>query len=53
LNELNITSSTINAMYFDNNAIWLGTGDGLAKINLRNPLADWTLKKESKKNKSK
>ncbi|MBK7378867.1 MAG: hypothetical protein IPJ03_07640 [Ignavibacteriales bacterium] len=53
LNELNITSSVVHAMYFDGNAIWLGTDDGLAKINLRNPLADWTLKKEIKKKKSK
>lgn len=49
LNELNINSSVIRAMYFDVSAIWLGTDEGLAKINLHNPLADWTLKKQTKK----
>ncbi len=45
LDQINIKSSNITAMYFDGENMWLGTDDGLTKIVLENPLAVWGGKK--------
>ncbi|MCF8305223.1 MAG: hypothetical protein K9G57_05025 [Ignavibacteriales bacterium] len=34
-------ASTIYAMYFDGNSMWLGSSTGLSKIEIRNKFADW------------
>jgi len=49
LNLLETKSSTINTLYFDEKDLWIGTDRGLWKLNIANPLAAWTLKKEVKK----
>jgi ligand-binding sensor domain-containing protein len=49
LNTLQTKSSTINTLYFDKENLWIGTDKGLWKLNIENPLAVWTLKKEVKK----
>ena len=46
LNDLNIESAKINTMYFDGSNMWLGTDDGLCKVVIENPLAEWPAKKE-------
>ena len=41
LNELNITSSTILSFHFDGINIWIGTSEGLVKLEIENKLAEW------------
>lgn len=41
LNQINISTSTIRKIYFDGNYLWLGTDNGLVRINISNPLAKW------------
>jgi ligand-binding sensor domain-containing protein len=50
LNLLQTKSATITTLYFDKKDLWIGTDRGLWKLNIANPLAVWTLKKEVKKN---
>jgi len=51
LNEFDIKTSSVLSMYFDGSDIWLGTDEGLYRIPIKNPLAQWTAKKEiSQKN---
>jgi ligand-binding sensor domain-containing protein len=45
LNEININSSKIICTYFDGSNMWIGTDNGLSKVIIENPLAEWTLKK--------
>jgi ligand-binding sensor domain-containing protein len=45
LNEINISSSKIVCTYFDEDNMWIGTDNGLSKVVIENPLAEWTLKK--------
>jgi len=51
-NSLNLYSMKILSMYFDGNAMWLGTDNGLYKIRINNPLAHWGYDKESTRSKS-
>ena len=44
LNKINITSSTILSFHFDGKNMWIGTGEGLVKINFENKLAQWPSK---------
>lgn len=44
LNELNINSSSVVCMYFDNENLWLGTANGLVKLRVANQLAKWGVK---------
>lgn len=48
LDLIKATTSTINTLYFDGNDMWIGTDDGLWRVVISNPLAEWTLKKERK-----
>lgn len=41
LNELNITSSSILSFLFDGTYLWIGTGEGLARLRIDNRLAVW------------
>jgi ligand-binding sensor domain-containing protein len=41
LNEIKIASSTILSFYFDGKYNWVGTDEGLVKIKVDNPLANW------------
>lgn len=41
LNQIDISTSTIRKIYFDGNYLWLGTDNGLVRINISNPLAKW------------
>jgi ligand-binding sensor domain-containing protein len=45
LNSIQIQSSKILSMYFDGSYMWLGTGDGVSRIRISNPLARWDGKK--------
>ncbi len=45
LNDLKIQSSKINTMFFDGSNMWLGTDDGLSKVVISNPMAEWPEKK--------
>jgi len=45
LNDINIESSKILCMYFDGMNMWIGTDDGLTKVLISNPLANWPGKK--------
>lgn len=47
LNSIQIQSSKILSMYFDGNFMWLGTGDGISRIKISNPLARWDGKRNS------
>ncbi|MFO7445954.1 MAG: hypothetical protein R6W90_06275 [Ignavibacteriaceae bacterium] len=49
LNELDIKTSTVLSLYFDGSDMWLGTDEGLYKITIVNPLAQWTATKEATK----
>jgi ligand-binding sensor domain-containing protein len=46
LNNTNINSSTILCLHFDGSNMWLGTDNGLYKINIANELAEWPAKTE-------
>ena len=46
LESINATTSTISTLYFDGSDMWIGTDDGLWRVTVSNPLAQWTLKKE-------
>ncbi len=46
--EIGLTTSTIQCMYFDGDYMWLGTDVGLWKVKISNPFAKWTAKKEKK-----
>ncbi len=48
LDLINASTSTINTLYFDGADMWIGTDDGLWRVVISNPLAEWTLKKEIK-----
>lgn len=41
LNQIDISTSTIRKIYFDGNYLWLGTDNGLVRINISNPLTKW------------
>lgn len=41
LNELDITSSSILSFHFDGKYLWIGTGEGLARLKIDNRLAVW------------
>ena len=46
----------VSALYFDGTAMWVGTENGLYKINIDNPLAHWgavSIIKKGKTSKSK
>jgi ligand-binding sensor domain-containing protein len=45
LNELSITSSSILSFHFDGTNLWIGTGEGLARLKIENELAEWPKKK--------
>ncbi len=45
LNELDITSSTILSFHFDGTYLWIGTGEGLVRLQIDNSLAEWPKKK--------
>ena len=45
LNDINIESSKILCLYFDGTNMWIGTDDGLTKVQIENPLAKWPGKK--------
>jgi ligand-binding sensor domain-containing protein len=49
LNEIQISSSSIHSFHFDGQNMWIGTGEGLIKINFANSLARWSSKKKSSK----
>ncbi len=49
LNLLQTKSSAINALYFDNKDLWIGTSRGLWRLKISNPLAEWSLKKATTK----
>ncbi|HEY7751187.1 MAG TPA: hypothetical protein VH917_02755 [Ignavibacteriaceae bacterium] len=49
LNELQISSSSILSFHFDGKFMWVGTGDGLVKIDFDNKLAYWPPKVKPKK----
>jgi ligand-binding sensor domain-containing protein len=54
LNQTIISSSIVQAFYYDGTVMWLGTDKGLYKFPVANPLAEWSGKKETiKKNKKK
>ncbi|MHB8578496.1 MAG: hypothetical protein ACYDA4_01380 [Ignavibacteriaceae bacterium] len=41
LNEINIQSSKITALFFDGTSLWVGTDNGLTKVLIANPMAHW------------
>ena len=45
LNQTNIASAKITTTYFDGDYIWIGTDNGLYRIKISNPLAQWSAKK--------
>jgi len=45
LNKIQIESSTISTFHFDGKNMWIGTGEGLVRLNIYNPLAKWGGKK--------
>ncbi|MCW8823770.1 MAG: hypothetical protein OQK63_06765 [Ignavibacteriaceae bacterium] len=45
LNELNVTSSTILSFHFDGTNLWIGTSEGLVKLEIENKLAEWSAEK--------
>ncbi|MBZ0199397.1 MAG: hypothetical protein K8H86_05990 [Ignavibacteriaceae bacterium] len=45
LNQTDIATAKITATYFDGNYIWIGTDNGLYRIRISNPLAQWSAKK--------
>jgi len=49
LDQLQTKSSNIKTLYFDRKHLWIGTDRGLWKLNISNPMAEWTLKKTNKK----
>ncbi len=46
LNEIDINTASILSMYFDGTFLWLGTDEGLFRLRIENPLAQWSAKKE-------
>ena len=49
LNKLNINSSTVLSIYFDNVSLWIGSDKGLVRLNFYEPMAKWTLSKTVEK----
>jgi ligand-binding sensor domain-containing protein len=47
LNQFDIKTATVQAMYFDGYDMWLGTDEGLYRMKIENPFAHWSLKKEA------
>jgi len=52
LNQTKINSSTILSLYFDGKNMWIGTDNGLYKVQIANPMAVWGGKKETTKQKT-
>lgn len=50
MNSINFNAMKVQTFYFDGTAMWIGTEDGLYKINIDNPLAHWGAGKLLKKN---
>jgi ligand-binding sensor domain-containing protein len=44
--EIALTTSIVQCLYFDGDNMWIGTDSGLWKVKISNPLARWTAKKE-------
>lgn len=44
LNNLNINSSTVLALYFDRTNLWIGSDKGLVRLNFYEPIAKWEVK---------
>jgi ligand-binding sensor domain-containing protein len=42
LNQIKIVSSTILSFHFDGKYMWIGTGEGLVRVKIDNPLAEWS-----------
>jgi len=49
LNVLQTKSSAIKTLYFDGKDLWIGTDKGLWRLKIFNSLAQWNLKKNTKK----
>jgi len=49
LNQIDIKTASILAMYFDGYDMWLGTDQGLYRVRIENPFAHWSLKKDIEK----
>lgn len=49
LNETDLSSSLVQALYFDGVSMWIGTDKGLYKFKISNPLAEWKRNKEAPK----
>lgn len=47
--EIKLGSNTIYSLFFDGKNMWIGTDDGLWKVKIANPFAEWTGKKTSVK----
>lgn len=47
LNQTIISSSIVQAFYYDGTVMWLGTDKGLYKFPIANSLAEWSRKKET------
>jgi ligand-binding sensor domain-containing protein len=50
LNALNISTSLILSLFFDNEDLWIGSDKGLVRMKFYNSLASWGGKKEIKQN---
>jgi ligand-binding sensor domain-containing protein len=46
LNQLQTKSAKITTLYFDGEDLWIGTDRGLWRLEVTNPVASWTPKKE-------
>jgi ligand-binding sensor domain-containing protein len=47
--DIRLASNSILALYFDGNSIWIGTDNGLWRVEIMNPMAKWAGKKSSVK----
>lgn len=45
LDEININTANINNLLFDGENMWIGTDNGIYKVQIINPLASWNLRK--------
>jgi len=52
IDELGVKSKKITCMQFDGEYLWFGTDNGLSRLKLSNPFAEWTLQKKQVKTKT-
>jgi len=49
LNEIQVSSASILSFHFDGKNMWIGTGEGLVKVNFDNDLAKWPIPVKKRK----